>query len=466
MKKELSVVLVVLIIAAVFARAGSFEREHPLTFDEIVYSDLAAQMVEPPLTYNTRRIYRNAMKKGRPLPAYFDRPLFKHPPVYPFLISLSYRMFGTDYSSAFKVSLASGLALIVLAYLLAAILFDSRTAVFAAVLMAMEPVAWICSQKIWTETTLAMFSVLSLYFFAVYLRKERPLMILAAGFSAGLAVLTKYPGILPVAVMGAYALLWRRDLFGKKAFIAGIVLPFLMLLPWIQWNYSVYGSGLGGSGEEIAHLVKVFTGLLTRYGLPAAGAAAVGAALYLLRRGKGLPGGPVARRAVMLAPVLAAVCILIFFVRDSWMNALDLLHVPETGWKIGMFADEPWHFYIGRLAELSPFYIFSVLGVVLLALDRERAGAYRLLYVYAGLILLFYIAWGNYQSRYITAVTVPLMVLSARFQLYVYDGGGKMAPERYRGIVKGLMVLVAVYFLLKTLRVDLFLAVPNRACYF
>ncbi|MBD3296621.1 MAG: phospholipid carrier-dependent glycosyltransferase [Candidatus Omnitrophica bacterium] len=466
MKKELSVILVILIIAAFFARVGSFEREHPLTFDEIVYSNLAMQMMEPPLTYNTRAIYRNALKKGRPLPAYFDRPLFKHPPMYPFMVSLSYRMFGADYSSAFKVSLAAGLILIVLAYLLAGILFDSRTAVLAAALMTIEPVAWICSQKIWTETTLAMFSVLSLYFFALYLRKDRPAMILAAGFSSGLAVLTKYPGILPVAAMGSYALLWRRDLFRKKAFIAGIILPFLMLLPWIQWNYSVYGSGSGGSIEEISHLARVVSGLLSRYGLWAAAAAAAAVLIYLLRHRIKLPEAPAARRTLLFAPLLIAACILIFFVRDSWINALNLLHVPQSGWKIGMFAAEPWHFYIGRLAELSPFYIFPVLGVILFVLDAERGGAYRLLYLYAGLILLFYMVWGNYQSRYITAVTVSLMILSARLMLYVYDGIGRIVPVRYRTGVRILMMLIAGYCLLKTLRVDLLLAVPNKACYF
>ena len=45
------------------------------------------------------------------------------------------------------------LALILLAYLLGTTLFDERVGLIAGLLMSVEPLAWLCSQKIWMETT-------------------------------------------------------------------------------------------------------------------------------------------------------------------------------------------------------------------------------------------------------------------------------------------------------------------------
>ncbi|MFH1665724.1 MAG: glycosyltransferase family 39 protein, partial [Candidatus Omnitrophota bacterium] len=218
-KKHISVILICAVVFAFAARIGSFEKKHPLTFDESVYAILAAQIGADPADYNTVRIYRDAREKGRELPAYFNKPLFKHPPLFARMISSSYRVFGSTYYSAFKVSLFSGILLIILAYLLGEVLFDNKTGAWAAAIMAIEPVTWITSQKIWMETALAFFMVLALYLFATGLKKQKPYFFLASGIAAGLAALVKYPGVLVTAVICLYALSCERRLFKTRFFV-------------------------------------------------------------------------------------------------------------------------------------------------------------------------------------------------------------------------------------------------------
>ncbi|MDD3089227.1 MAG: glycosyltransferase family 39 protein, partial [Candidatus Omnitrophica bacterium] len=160
---RISIILAAVLVAAAYMiRFDSFKKEHPLSFDESVYSILAVQMTNSPGTYNTIAIYEDSLKKGRELPAYFKMPLFKHPPMFPWLIKQSYGIFGANYYAAFRVSLLAGVLLIALAYFLGSALFGERTGIAAALIMFIEPVTWIASQKIWMETTLAFFTVLSL----------------------------------------------------------------------------------------------------------------------------------------------------------------------------------------------------------------------------------------------------------------------------------------------------------------
>lgn len=131
-----------------------------------------------------------------------------------------------------------------------------------------------------------------------------------------------------------------------------------------------------------------------------------------------------------------------------------------------MFANEPWYFYLAQLIELSPFYILALLAFPLAFWDERDKKGYVYILITAFLLLLFYMLWTNYQSRYITAVTVPLVILSAKSQMYLWNKANKVDNKAVKYSLCGLMILCAVYFALKTLRVDVVLAVPNSVCYF
>ena len=469
MKRDVSVILVCLIVVVFFIRIGSFSREHNLTYDEVVYSTLAAQISENPANYNTMGLYQRDSQEGRKLPEYFKKPLFKHPPLFSRLITFSYGLFGRTYFSAFKVSLFFGILLIALAYLLGSALFDNRVGVYAAFLMSIEPVIWVSSQKIWMETTLAFFTVLSLYLFARSIKKYNPYFMISSGVSAGLALLTKYPGILAVGIIFLYALCGERWLFRKKTFIFSLLIPFAMLVPWLEWNYRIYGTGLFTANVEIGQilgkvdlLMKDFWGIFIL-------AAVVLVCLMVVKKKSPdfygrilLPKLKVFERIFVIALFFAV----IFILRGHIINALDLVHVPRAGWEMGMFYNEPWYFYLGRLAELSPFYIFSFGGLLLLIFDRRHSREYSFLFLVSAVILAFYILWGNYQCRYVSAAVVPLMVLSSKTQLFIADAFGRFRSKQMRYVAYACALLIVAYAALKTLRIDIILAVPNNICYF
>ncbi|MFC1576774.1 ArnT family glycosyltransferase [Candidatus Omnitrophota bacterium] len=459
MKRYIIIALAVLLVFTFFLRLSNFKKERPLTFDEYVYSVIGTQAGGGLSAYNTIGIYEDERGKGRKLPKYFKRPLFKHPPVFPYLVSVNLAVFGKTFYSAFKVSLFFGVLLILLTYLMCEALFkDREAALYAAFLMSVEPISWMCSQKIWMETTLAFFTLLSLYLFLLAVRKYNPYLVLASGVSCGLAALTKYPGILAVVIIFLYALCYERRLFKKKAFIASLFIPFIMVIPWFWWYYRVYGADFPSELYKAHSLIIVFRKRKYQpYMFVAMNAIAIlTAALIFLKNNK-------------IKGAIIAVCaaFMFFILRSQLFNAFDPAHVPAAGWKIAMFSREPWHFYLGRMLEFSPFYLFSFLGLLLFVVDKDRTKKYAFLVLSVSVILAFYIWWRNYQSRYVLVITAPLMILSAMAQVNIWRRIKMLPQKRFISLGAALLFAgVVIFFLAKTIRVDMQLAVPNAVCYF
>jgi hypothetical protein len=89
-------------------------------------------------------------------------------------------------------------------------------------------------------------------------------------------------------------------------------------------------------------------------------------------------------------------------------------------------------------------------------------------------ILGSFILLGNYQSRYILPAVPFLIILSARWQIWVYN---KLSPNQtaageasnlgaYRMPLKIFFVGVVLYFVLKTLRADWLIAIGPDFGYF
>lgn len=468
MKKDMWIIVAAVIVVAFLFRVGSFKREHPLSYDESVYPKLAVQIMNDPSDYNTVDLYNLEAERGRKLPSYFKKPLFKHPPLFTYLVSFSFNLLGKTYYSAFKVSLLAGVLLIGLAYLLGATLFDGKTGLYAAVLMLIEPISWITSQKIWMETTLAFFSVLSICLFARAVKKYNPYIMIASGISAGLATLTKYPGILPIGGILVYAACCERWLFKKKSFYAGIIAPLLVMLPWVWWNYQVYGAGLFTSVQKDGNVVRFFANL-GKFQEPLWGLVFMIIILFIGRKKIFTFADDMIKKRGRVLPavfVFGFLGLLALIFGGYIIRALDFSYIPPTGWRTGMFNKEPWGFYPWKIMELSPLYIFSYLSLAAFLFDREKRKDYLFLFIFSVILMAFWVAWGAYQCRYIVALVVPLMVLSAKTQLFALDRFRKLSRKNIALICQGLFLVIVAYLIIKTLRVDLALAVPNTACYF
>jgi len=460
MRKIFYIIMPVLMAIIVITRVESYEKEHPRSFDESVYPLLASQLFVDPANYNTVGLYENFLKqRGRKLPDYFSKPLFKHPPVFPYLIRFSYSVFGVSQVSAFRVSLAMGMLLMILAYLIGRELFDDVTGICAALLMTIEPVSWICSQKIWMETTVAFFMIAALYLFVLFIKRGSRYFMYACGLMAGLAFLCKYPGILVVPAILIFAIIYERKVVKDIHFWISLALPFFISIPWFYWNFKVFGPG-------------IFQSLYANHDMP-------NVVIYAMQR-KEFPQGllllsialPVLfwlfnkKEALHKAVFVSIGAGLVYIIAGNIMNTLKLTYVPEAGWRMGLFGGVPWHFYLGRLVELSPFYFISFLSIFYAAFKEERRKEHMLLLITAGVILSFYIIWGNYQSRYITSVSVPLFVLCAANIVFLFRKANDIKRTwAQKAYIYGLGVVV-LYFFGKTVLVGSVLAVPNGICYF
>ena len=237
-----SFLLVLTVLSGVIRFAGfnHYKTTHRVTVDENVYYSIAKQLLRDPLDYSARgfveRIDQEAHKH-----AYMSAPLFKHPPLYSYLLALSLKVFHEAPFAVILISLMSGCLLIPLVYFLARAVADQATAVLAALVMAADPVSMICAQKVWLDSTLEFLVVLAAFFFIKGM--ERRMFFIWAGVAAGLAALTKYPGILILVPVLLFAAARDKTLFKIPQFRAGLGIPFLMLLPWVIWNIRVYGLG-------------------------------------------------------------------------------------------------------------------------------------------------------------------------------------------------------------------------------
>jgi 4-amino-4-deoxy-L-arabinose transferase-like glycosyltransferase len=474
--------LAVIFILSIFLRYYGFQKPHGLTFDEGLYANLLApQLKENLANYSTQAAYHRmiAQEPGRYIPEYLDRPLFKHPPLYCYLIMLNYKMFGESDLAAVSVSIILGSLMVLAVFLLGAVLYDHRVGLISAFLLSIEPVHWVCSERIWMETTMSFFILLAILFFA--LGQKQKIFLLASGISAGLALLTKYPGALALWIIVTFALLADRALWKEKWFWALGGISLLMFAPWVAWNLKVYGSfqEIFISGHNLTKHWHDAVQLFARYKMPIM-AVLIFSGGYLLMsrkieellsRGLSKPSGP---KKKILIGVSLAMLIIISCAVPAIQSGVKEVFVWKKNIQVGWsnpFSSGPWYFYLTRLVEFSPFYLFSY-AAFLLFLGKNKGD--KLLIWSSVWILAAFILLGNYQSRYILPAVPFLVILAARFQVLVYDvffavrpiSGQETNAKSRNAILKILFFGITAYFVLKTLRSGWLLAIGPDFGYF
>jgi len=450
------------------ARYYGYHQSHGLTFDEGLYADLIAeQLKDDPGNYSTQEAYQRQVAQGVKVPEYLNRPLFKHPPLYNYLIALNYKLFGSGHLSAVSVSIIFGCLMIPVVFLLGKELYDERVGLLAALLLCADPVHWVCSEKIWMETTLSFFILLSALLF-IYGRK-RPFCLLLSGVAVGLAMLTKYPGLLPLLIIVTYVVWIERTMIRKKGFWLLCLSAVIVFIPWIIWNWKVYGRlfdpvftvhGIVGNMEPSIQSLSKHTGLIL--------AGLMGGIGVIWGRKKIVSlSGPVLWGAGLTVLVIALIAVPFF--RGLFIEAFVWKETILVGWS-NPFTAKPWPFYLSRLTELSPLYLYSFLTVIFLP-GGNKGDQFLLLASFW--ILGAFIVLGNYQSRYILPAVPFLILLSSRFQIFMYD---KLSPHSADAALSGsnssktaakyLLILLTAYFFIKTLRTDWLIAIGPDFGYF
>ena len=442
------------------------KKSKSFTTDEVVYYFLGTRLKKHFPQYNTIEYAQYLKKQGRGdhLPEYFYKPLFKYPPLFASLIAPTLP-FESKLKFVFNlIPILFGALLIPLTYLLTTHIAGRITGLLAALYIAIDPVVVGCSEKLWPETTLAFFTVLSVYIYLLGIKKGDGRLYILGGFFCGLSCWTKYPGILACVVVLSWAVLFNRDLLKNKHFIFSLFLPVLMLIPWFAWNSYFHMNPLDAPLHLDPELTKKYI-TLAKYG---AFAVLLLGAYMLYRRSQKTalpnhkpPGSvPAALSLTLRGLGLIMVGTLIF---PSLMHSITLDHVPNSSWNPGLFLNASPLFYIGRLIEFSPFYILAFIAMFMTRFDSSDT---KYLWLSALGILLFFSAYGNYQSRYILACLPFLVALGSKFLVDVFIKASNFSNFiPCLGACIGLLVLV-IFIVSKTMLVNYHLSYPNFFCYF
>ncbi len=207
--------------------------------DEVVFTFLALQLAEDPTAYHVRgeltgeaartfyqatltpRSFRaltdptraellhhphplDGSRRQRYEPAIYDTPLFFHPPLYPYALSIWQTIFGL--STAVLLSAVCHGATVVMVGVLGRIWHSSALGLMAAGVMAVEAVSVICASRLWIDGMLQM-TATGAVLAAVWAMRSGGLWRFAlAGLILALAGLTKLPA--GAVVPGIVAIWW------------------------------------------------------------------------------------------------------------------------------------------------------------------------------------------------------------------------------------------------------------------
>ncbi|MCR4336824.1 MAG: glycosyltransferase family 39 protein [Candidatus Omnitrophica bacterium] len=467
-------ILLFLVLSALASHLYVFDSSGVWTIDEGVYYGLGVQLSHNPTNYNTIR-QAEMLEKDRPelapLPSYFKEPLFKHPPLFCYLIAACMKIFGKEPVFSCIPSALFGALTILLVYFLGKIFFDRRIGLFAALCMWLDPVLNMTSQKMWMDSTLGFFITLAILLYAYGIQKENSRFFFWGGVSVGLAMLTKYTGVLSLGIILLYGIIYHRELFKNRPFIASLCIPFFLLLPWFLWNYKIYGSHFLTKhlfthelslGARIVKVMIASTILLAIYFIT----------WKFIRRKNAVlipeissPHDTLQEKPLWRRHMLTIVAILFFStLLENIFRSFSPFYIPITSWAWNIVDTLHPFFYIGRLIEFSPIYFFAFLSFFIY--KEERSHKASLLYLSSIVILLFHMAWGGYQSRYIVASLPFLIILGVKFLDEIFMIFSQSESTFVRKIGKALIFFLSIFILLKMNHINQLLSYTNDMCYF
>ena len=101
---------------------------------------------------------------------------------------------------------------------------------------------------------------------------------------------------------------------------------------------------------------------------------------------------------------------------------------------------------------MSPLFILSYFGIFFF---NSKSKGDKLLLISVFVILLFYIKWGNYQSRYILPALPALAILAVRSFFCLWDTLPRVKNLFWQRLCRGSLISLLTYFVLKTIIVDI-----------
>ena len=205
----------------------------------------AMGLTDPDETFYAQTAKEMISKNEWLTPQIFGKPQFEKPVFFYWLVEISFKAFGVNETAARLPSAVFGMIGIAATYFLGSLLFNRRTGLLAAVMLATSVEYVILSRACVTDMTLFSLMLLgALFFFYGHLKERRYAYLLSAAFFA-LAVLTKGPiaVMLPALALLLYFVFtkdWKS--FTKIPFLGMAVVFIAVAAPWYLAMYKIHGN--------------------------------------------------------------------------------------------------------------------------------------------------------------------------------------------------------------------------------
>ena len=167
----------------------------------------------------------------RPTPDEGRTTFLETPPLYSYILHAVFRVTGVSILAARLVSIVSSLALVLATFFFSRKVFSESAGLWAALIVAVSPVAVLTGRNIQTDSTMLLFVVAALFFYRRAEDGSRADRI-RSGVFAGLALFTKLFAAIAGAAVFAWELVtrtpgWLRDRTRWAAAAIALLLPGL-----------------------------------------------------------------------------------------------------------------------------------------------------------------------------------------------------------------------------------------------
>lgn len=270
--------------------------------------------------------------------------MVQHPFAFYSLLAIVFLIFGAIDTVGMALVSVIGALTASVAYLLGEELYNRYAGIAAGMLLITSPIHWFISTRVLNDAPLTFFMLLASYLFVKSERSDSPKLFYSAAIVAGIAALTKLPGLLLVPIFALYALYsrgWaafrmRRYWIGAGAFLALFSLWEVRNIfflghsgVWEVLNtYLLSGGGSGVLGRNKNPLYYILN-MHSLLGIP-----------FLLLFVVGIVGSYVQERQESIFPAIyLGVVLLIFSIKSSNLLRYMLPFVPVASVMAGYGAE-------------------------------------------------------------------------------------------------------------------------------
>ncbi len=236
------------VVLAILLAGSVAPRTNRIFYDEQIYEDIGQNLADLRLA---QMCNEGTVEYGR-LQCWRGE-YNKQPYGWPYLLSVVYRLFGTQEWAAHRVNVAiTGLLALVVAGL-ARLWFDSpRAGFFAALSMAVLPEALLWGHTAASEPSAALFAAIAVLAATLYVREPTVATAFWMAAAAVFALQFRTESLLVLIVIAAIVWTYARRDMDRRELLPALTGAAFLMLPWIGHLIAVRSENWGASGDRMS----------------------------------------------------------------------------------------------------------------------------------------------------------------------------------------------------------------------